>query len=323
MRTLQELGATTTATTGISTLQSAIWYKRVIQYSTQLRYFDQVAWQINDIVNTGDKTVHIPKTSSNLTIDTSPAAGEAGVRDWTSMDNLTTVDISIAASNFYRGGVEISKQAVQTSTVDLVNSAKYEIARGLAQQVDTALATQVQTGCTADHKVFGGDATAVTDIATGDTITADLIADAQAKIKANDFAPKYLFISPLQESVLLKDSQFVNAAEYGDREPILRGEIGRYLGLKILSTNNTPTYAQSATDVQESAAWAVAGNACPVIGTKRDDQPVALAIVWKEKPHIDYEYVKNEAVHRVFYDQAFNVGTIHGDSICLIKVSQS
>jgi N4-gp56 family major capsid protein len=52
-----------------------------------------------------------------------------------------------------------------------------------------------------------------------------------------------LFMAPEQTEDLTTDSQFVNASEYGTNEVVLKGEIGQYLGVKIIESNNTPAYA--------------------------------------------------------------------------------
>ena len=61
----------------------------------------------------------------------------------------------------------------------------------------------------------------------------------------------------------------------------------------------------------------------PVIGVNRNGQKAAGAIVWKEKPHIDTDFEKNEARHLIFYDQAFTVGILHLEAISLIKGTQT
>lgn len=325
MKTIRDiaLADTTTSTTGISTVQGQQWATKVIQFGEALRRFDQVAIINKWMVGRGDKTVTIPKATSHLTIDTSKAAGEGGIRDTTEMTDLTGVDLTVSASSFKQGAITISKEAALTSRVDLVAQARYKIAQALAQDVDVDIATSLQD-TTVTNRVYGGSATGVDSLSTGDKFTVDLIPDAIAKIEANNFFPRYLFISHLQRQVLLKDSTFVNASEYGGREVVLKGEIGTYLGLKIISTTNTPSYSASETDTNESSTqWGAAGHCCIMVGTGPNNEPVAVALAWKELPSIGYEYDMKRNKHWIYYDQAFVTGIIQPKAVCLIKVTDA
>ena len=325
MKTIHDiaLADTTTSSTGLSNVQGQQWATKVIQFGEALRRFDQVAIINKWMVGKGDKTVTIPKATSHLTIDTSKSAGEAGLRDTTEMTDLTAVDLTVSASSFKQGAITISKEIALTSRVDLVAQARYKIAQALAQDVDSDLATALED-TSVTNRVYGGDATGVDSLATGDTFSVDLIADAIAKIEANNFYPKYLFISHLQRQVLLKDSAFVNASEYGGREAVLKGEIGTYLGLKIISTTNVPSYSASETDTNESTAqWGAAGRTCIMVGTGPNNEPVSVALAWKEMPSVGYEYDMKRNKHWIYYDQAYATGIIQPKAVCLIKVTNA
>jgi len=63
---------------------------------------------------------------------------------------------------------------------------------------------------------------------------------ARANMKAAKYSPSILVVNPQQEGDLLTDSRFIDASQYGNREPILNGEIGKFAGLKVLVTENIP-----------------------------------------------------------------------------------
>lgn len=319
-----ELATTDTSTSNISGLQGQQWADEVVRFGQALRRFDQAVNMNRELVGSGDKTLTVPKTDSVLDVDTAPSAGEGGARDSTEMTNLNTVDLTFSASDFKRGVIDITKQIAMTSRVDLVRQARLEIANALADDLDTSIATETEN-TSVTQRVFGGSGNSdPSTLSSGDVITPDLIADAMAKIEDDNFVPQMLFVSPQQLKAFRKDSQFVNASEFGDQRTVLRGEVGEYLGVSVISTTNTPSYASGDTDTnQNSKTWGTAGHACPLVGFDKDGQKVAITVAWKEMPHVDYEFEPDKAVHRIYYDQAFKAGLIQPNAITLIKVADS
>jgi hypothetical protein len=81
------------------------------------------------------------------------------------------------------------------------------------------------------------------------TMSAAMIAEAMGSMRNGTCEPVALIIHPVIEADLLQDSQFVNAATFGDRSVITGGHIIKYLGLDIvvvpkgsLYTNPAGTY---------------------------------------------------------------------------------
>ncbi len=102
----------------------------------------------------------------------------------------------------------------------------------------------------------------------------------------------------------------------------MKGEIGTYLGLKVIATTNANLkHTTGETDTNEAATPSVDMNVCPVIGERKDGQKVSAALAWKMMPKIDYEYEKDEALHKIYYDQAFTTNIIFTEAVALIKVS--
>lgn len=326
MKQLFELATavTDTATTQISETQGSNWMSDVLKFGEALRRFDQAVEQDESLVGSGDKTLVIPISTSHLAIDTAKNAGEGDVRDYTELTNLDTVSVTFAATDFLQGAVVISKEIALTSRVDLVAQARYTIAQELAQDLDEAIALALQA-TSVTNRVYGGSGnTDVNGLATGDILTTDLIADAMEKIESNNFVPAMVFIHPKQLKVFRKDSQFVNASEYGSDAVVLRGEVGDYLGVKVITTTNAPVYGSGATDVNETpTTWGAAGHIAIMVGTDAGGRKVAGVVAWKEKPSIDYEYRKLEGAHFVYYDQAFKASVVQPSAVCLVKVTDA
>lgn len=315
------------STSGITDMQPTVWAKEVLRYGESLRKFDQLVLVNSEMVNSKAEKVTLSYQTSHLNIDTTPVDTtypEGTVREMTEMNNLDTADLSIAQSDFLKGAIAIGKEIFMTCALDLLSNARYMISQDLADDVDLALASTLQS-TDVGNQLWGGDATQVEDLTDGDVLTTDLIADAARQIKVNDFEPKYFVISPYQEATLRKDSQFTNAAEYGSDKVVLKGEIGEYLGVKVIvTTNSNMHYASDDTETNEDATVPNVTNGmttCIMIGETRNNQKVAAALAWKEKPHIDYEYEKNEARHLIYYDQAFTSAIMQTEAVSLVKVS--
>ena len=322
MRSLKELQAaniTDTSTTNASEFQDTFLDTEIVKFAEALRFFRQAVEENDVLTKSRDKTLRVPKTTSHLSITTTHTEGAE--RTYTEMTNLDTVDIT---PSFKLGAIAISKELVDTTRVDLVDTAKYMVAQDIEEGIEKAITEAIDTNVTT-NVVYGGDATKPSELTTGDKITTDLVADAIKLVKDNNYVPALLFIKPAQENVFYKDSQFTNAAEYGSNEVVLNGEIGKYLGVKVITSTLTQSYAASGQDKGISGAdgvWGAAGTSCQLIGfTAGKKKPITLA--WKQKPSVSYEYLKRYATHYIYYDAAYGVGVIQEKACCLIKVTDA
>lgn len=324
-RALATLGDAHTriATAGVTDMQPTKWAAEVVKWAEEFRQLEGLVYVNKEMVGTKLEKVTIPVSTSHLSITTSHTEG--AVRTKTEMDNMSTVDFSVAAGDFLQGVITITKRLMMTCAIDLISQAKYSIAEDMADDVDLAIATQLQSTSLTTNIVYGGDATQIEDITTGDVMTTDLITDARRLIKVNSkCVPKYLIISSYQEATLMKDSQFMNASEYGSNDVIMKGEIGTYLKLKVIVTDNANfAYTSGDTEVNEAASPGAACNICPVIGEKKNGEKVSVGLAWKEMPHVGYEFEKDETIHKLYYDQAFTTSDIFTQAWALIKVSQT
>lgn len=87
----------------------------------------------------------------------------------------------------------------------------------------------------------------VSAVASSDTMNTSTIADALTKLRINEHQGRYFVIHPKQENSLIKLAQFIDASVYGGRETILNGEIGKYLGIRVLVTTQIQRNATTST----------------------------------------------------------------------------
>lgn len=245
------------------------WAKAVIDGGKNMLHFTNVVRQASVPEGTNDYIMPIRKkyedtwetSAEEYAIDTNVAA--------TVLNDMEGIQFTPVRYN-YR--VAITNKAVNTNQIDLMRYSREELAYKWANDVDAAVAAALLTGTAAANDtpgtipIYGGDAVSTATLAAGDTLTTDLIAKGKRLLRSkynyywnggtftkdnvlkNPWentadSPYVLFIAPEQEEVLLTDSQFINAAEYGDNEVVLNGEVGKYLGVKVVVSNNTPAYA--------------------------------------------------------------------------------
>jgi len=322
--TTQELSATTTGVDNFSKIQAAEWLDRVVYNAEPRRRFLELSREFDDLVGTGSKELTIPRTNNPVDMSEDNKKAEGADRNYTELSALDGETVTIQDENdgdsddndWYEGGLRISKQQVMTTPVNVMEVARRKLAEQIARDVDLELYDEAVSAAegvadTEEDSDFDGlhgvtehpSGSHVIDQTESERLTPDSIAEAQSRIEANDWEPFALVISSDQKKDLRTDSQFTNAAEYGSDEVVLNGEIGMYLGLRIVVSN---TIDQKAT----------------MIGRERESgADVAQAVVWKEEPEVNHEYDYEENTHKFFYDQAFKVATIQPTALAVIDTS--
>jgi len=277
---------------------------------------------------------------------------ERGASDitFTEIDNLSTTTVTPVVQ---LAGISISNFAIRSNAINLVEAAKSELTYAVGEKVDRAIAGAIGDATDAESTVanmqilYGGDANsdASGQLATGDVITTDLVAKAKRYLqsKVNHYRastgtgaesttttypknpwlntaddPFVLFIGPAQEETFLKDSQFVNAAEYGSNVVIQNGEIGSYLGIKIVVTNNVEQVASGGTGVASGSATGTDSTACILMKAKK-----ACALVYGRDPALKVYDYPNRDQTRVTMVFDYAIGILHADAIVGIIVSDS
>jgi len=302
-------GATTTSDAGFNSIVTGVvgkvWLNELIEAAKKKMFFEQFAYVAT--CPKGNKDLAIPVFSSNL--DFSITTTEATTRVMTKIDNLTTV---VFTPTTQKMGVEISSDVVRTSQVDTVKFAREQLVYDAALNIDAACNTILAADST-NTRIWGPGRASRASLVAGDVLTTDIIANANAVLKALGWYPEpdkpfVLFISATQESALLKDSQFVNASEYGGNEVVMNGEIGRYLGIKVISTQNIGSFS-------DGGGSTYAGHYVYLLKAK-----VAYGLVYGERPRLDFEYKKDQATYNVYLDMTYEAKILQGNALQTIEV---
>jgi len=290
--------------------------------------------------------------ASGVGAGTGPYANTIADISWTTLDNSANV---LATPLPVQMGYAIRRYDIRSNALNLAQWAKDELSYAIGDRIDVEIGlafgsndktTLAASGTAGKIGLYGGDATSAATLAAGDTLTTDLIATAARYLKAKQnwyrasgsgqygtFTydstkekncwqntpddPFVLFIGPAQEEALRKDSQFVNAAEYGDNTVVQNGEIGQYLGIRIVVTSNVEQTAASGTAPDNTAATP-ACTRCILTKAKK-----SIALVWGQSPSIEvFEYQSQDQIRIGLYC-AYSIVAVHSDAVVSIDVSDA
>ena len=333
-------------------LQPVMYLKSIVDAAQNQLFFTNFCNIVN--LPTGAHQISIPKRKKYLGRDTGSDGVQISTTEPTSTDmTVTTIDNmdKVAAIPTPRyAGVAITNYNLRVNALNLLQWAKDELSYGIGDELDREVATTIgdatYTSDTVNGSqiIYGGDATGDSSLDSGDVITTDLVAKAARYLKQSQAyyytggtetlssvtknpwlptsgEPFVLFIAPVQEETFRKDSQFVNAAEYGSDKVIRNGEIGEYLGIKIIVTNNVEQVASGGTspdDAQTSGTTTTGASMTRCIMMKAKS---ACSVAWGQKPTLKvFDYPQRDQTW-VTIVSAWRPVVVQSDAIVFMDVA--
>lgn len=267
----------------------------------------------------------------------------------------STADISNFGTNLVDGEViqpiryyksaRVSNFGNRTNLRPLVQDKRDEMSFGMSDLIDSTIstalgdATDTTSTVSGAMTLYGGDANADSALESGDVLTTELINEADVLLSgrasyywnsgvwtpstgtknpwSNEARDPYvLMIGQRQKQALRNSSQFVNASEYGNRVVISSGEIGEYLGVRVIVSNNAESVAASGTAPDGGSAPTVNMTRCIFMKGRK-----AYTFVWGEKPKFTPYAMEWRDQRGIVLTADFAGATIHGDAIIKIDVS--
>ena len=320
-----------------------MWLRTINEAAQKRFYATQIADSAN--VTPGNKDIVFPKRrkflgSGGFQGSTTPGTSLTA----TKLDNLSGVQVTPVDQNY---SIYLTYQAVRTNAVNVIKAAREELTYAAGDAVDTEVYRQLAddtyhatSNTLGSQAVYGGDATSAATLTTGDVITTDHIAEAKRKLQSttckywtygtsegtssesknpwhNEASSPFVFLmAPEQEEVFLTDSQFINASQYGSNEVVMNGEIGRYLGVKMVVANNTPGYTSGAHP--DGTTVAVAQHRCVMTKAQK-----GVGIAYALKPRLRVVDFPSELETRLILEQSYKAEQIHPDAIVHVNVTDS
>jgi hypothetical protein len=174
-----------------------------------------VKWH-DDVKGKPGDTIHVITVGKAV-------AGTAGCAEPAS--TAPTVSAVAITLEEYQCSMYICRDDLEDMVVDTVTQLNDALINCLDVVIDSAFISNI-TG--KGGTLVGGTA----------YITPGIIAEAIGTMRAGTCEPVVFITHPAVESRLMRDSQFVNAATFGDRSVITGGHVIKYLGLDIIVIPN-------------------------------------------------------------------------------------
>jgi N4-gp56 family major capsid protein len=350
--------ATTTSTlgTGLSSTYDSVaimWLKKVVDAAKKTFYYEQVCQQ--ETIPQGSDKIAIPKQPI-LDAEAYETTGEEIAASaevvWTSIDPCTVTEVT-ATDRIY--GATLSNKLLRTCNIPYVNYVKDKLVYQQFSVLDTSVrdklvgkhgaspantATPMSNSAAGLQTIFGGGVSNTAEaLVAGCVLTPADIKKAKRLLESdagyywnsntwtksavaknpwkneNDFV---LFIAPEQMEALLNDSQFTNAAEFGSDKAVLNGEIARYLGIKIVTTPNVPSFLDTGSIRCQGASVGAGanGHVCTLMKAGK-----AGVIGWSQKPQYHVFPYPSALQTRMVLEMSFGVNELYADAMVNIAVS--
>ena len=145
---------------------------------------------------------------------------------------------TISTTNITMEEYQCSLYVCRDDLEDMLDDTLNEINNALAECIDIC----IDNAFIANIGTRGGGSI----VYAAGTFSAAIIAEAMGTMRNGTCEPVALIIHPVIEADLLQDSQFVNAATFGDRSVITGGHIIKYLGLDIIVVPKGSLYGNPA-----------------------------------------------------------------------------
>ena len=276
--------------------------------------------------------------------DVSFDSTEPSTTDITNFNTNLVDGVVITPTRYYKSA-RVSNFGDRTNLRPLIQDKRDELSFGMTDLIDYTIsraigdATETTSSVAGAITLYGGDATSDTTLETGDVLTTEIINDAEVLLsgraayywnsgtftlstgtknpwtnEARD--PYVLMVGQRQKQALRNSSQFVNAAEYGSRVVISSGEVGEYLGVRIIVSNNAESVAAGGTSPDGASTTGVAMTRCILMKGRK-----AFTFVWGEKPKFTPYAMEWRDQRGIVLTADFAGDTVHDDAIVKIDVS--
>jgi N4-gp56 family major capsid protein len=270
-----DAAATTTST--VDDIIPEIWSSRVLHFMESRLVLGGIPTAQNtELLGRAGDILHLPVWDQVTLEAAATTEGSAAT-----ITALTTSEVTATPSTF-TSAVKVTEEMMSRTLVNVMEEASMRLGYGLALKLEkdirVALEAKVNAGANAGQLVDK----------TGSQFSEDFFADARRVFRKNapdaELGGLIAVMHPDHLIVLEKSSKFVDASIYGGREALLNGEIGKYLGIRILSSD---VGRQGAADFDTDGT---SDQDCWVLG------PDAFRVVWKRRPYIRTQY---QALYRL------------------------
>ena len=233
-------GTTLSTTSGITDQIQRYLDKKLLTQTLKTIVLDQFAYKAPLPGKAGHKTIKFFRyPESSITDVQAMTEGTLVTVGNSKQLSLTTVDVSLAQ---YGQTVTISDLLSATELFSTMEQATVQNGQDAALKVDSEL-RDVLGESTAIGLRFAGAATSYGTVGgTDDAMTALDILDAATELRVNNARPSggyfTAIMAPEVARDLMNDDDWLEASKYGNPDNLFKGEVGRYMGVRVVSTTN-------------------------------------------------------------------------------------
>lgn len=247
----------------------------------------------------------------------------------------------------YSKAAAITNYAEFHNLRDLIRDKMDELSYALSYKIDTSIsdalsaATLTTSTVAGAMIIYGGSAYSDATLTSGSILTPSLINYAETLLagkyayywssssflkssgvknpwKNEPTDPFVLIIGPRQKQALRDSGQFVNAAQYGDRVVISSGEIGDYLGIRVLVSNNVQSVAAGGTAIDGGSSPSVDISQAILMKGR-----AAYTFVWGRTPRFEPWSQPWNDMRGITLVCDFAGSVVHADAIVKIDISDA
>ena len=233
-------GTTLSTTSGITDQIQRYLDKKLLTQTLKTIVLDQFAYKAPLPGKAGHKTIKFFRyPESSITDVQAMTEGTLVTVGNSKQLSLTTVDVSLAQ---YGQTVTISDLLSATELFSTMEQATVQNGQDAALKVDSEL-RDVLGESTAIGLRYAGAATNYATVGgTDDAMTALDILDAATELRVNNARPSggyfTAIMAPEVARDLMNDDDWLEASKYGNPDNLFKGEVGRYMGVRVVSTTN-------------------------------------------------------------------------------------
>jgi hypothetical protein len=239
-----------------------------------------------------------------VTIDDRPSAAAA-------LTETTDVAVSAFTTRYVtftpaEWGVsyQLSRNEAVRAFFNVAERMVRKLGYSLAEKKDSLAVTELQTY--AGNTVIANSKAALTDLASTDNITLTDLSTSMYNVRKNFYKPKYLLINAYQEQKLRVSTGTItlsDAGQFGTREMIERGFVGRLFGLDVVVSDNIA--------VSSNVSKAI------VLGVSQTGEG-ALGYAIKRDPIIEREYHARGRYWDIVAHEEYDFVLLHPNAVCLL-----
>jgi len=239
------MAGTTLTTTGSatagpeSTLQS-YFDKKLLEQTLKTIVLDQFAFKAPLPAKAGAKTVRFFRYPESATTDVATLTEGTAIATGASKQlSMETVDVSLAQ---YGQIVTISDLLSAVELFSTMEQATVQNGQDAALKVDELLRNILGDSATVVDRYAGAATSYATVGGTDDAMTALDILDASTNLRVNNARPSggyfTAIMAPEVARDLMNDDDWLEASKYGSPDQLFKGEVGRYMGVRVVTTTN-------------------------------------------------------------------------------------